>query len=142
MWQALLQTIGRPDLDHPSRHTHDDLDDTFESELCESICAWTTRHDKFEAMRILAEAGVPAGAVLTGEEVIADPHLRSRGMVVELEHETHGRVTIVGSPIKLAASPPRIVSPPMVLGEHTDQVLADLGYSPERIADLRQAAAI
>ncbi len=142
MWQALLQTIGRPELDHPSRHTHDDLDDAFESELYESICAWTRRHDKFEAMRLLAHAGVPAGAVLTGEEVIADPHLRSRGMVVELEHETHGRVTIVGAPIKMAASPPRIVAPPMVLGEHTDEVLGDLGYTKERIEDLRRTAAI
>jgi len=86
------------------------------------IEAWTQKHTKFEAMKILAGAGVACGAVLDTSEVLSNEHLRGRGMVVDLEHPDRGRSPRLGNPVRLSASPTEVVRAPK-LGEHTAEVL-------------------
>ena len=86
------------------------------------IEAWTEKHTKHEAMEILAGAGVACGAVLDSGEVLADEHLRARGMVVDLEHPGRGRLAMPGNPVQMSASPTTVEPAPM-LGEHTAAVL-------------------
>ena len=76
------------------------------------IEAWTGKHDKREAMEILAKAGVACGAVLDTGEVLADAHLRGRGMIVDLEHPERGRFPMPGNPIHMSASPTDVQLPP------------------------------
>jgi formyl-CoA transferase len=102
---------------------------------------WTLQRDKHEAMKILADAGVPCGACLDTGEVLTDPHLLARDMVVEVEHPVRGRYITVGNPIKLSASPTTIAPPPL-LGQHNAEVLTELGYTPARIHTLARAGAI
>jgi formyl-CoA transferase len=92
-------------------------------------------------MQILAGAGVPCGACLDTGEVLADPHLKARDMLVELEHPVRGGYVTVGNPIKLSASPTTI-GPSPLLGQHRQEVLSELGYSETEIADLAKDGAI
>ncbi len=85
----------------------------------------------------LETAGVPAGPVLTYDQTFADPQVRHRQMVVEVDHPRAGRMKTLGIPVKLSATPGTIRRPAPVLGQHTDEVLRDLGYDAAAIADLR-----
>jgi formyl-CoA transferase len=143
MWAALFTVIGRPDLVDPARLADPEIRGRdYADEIEESIRSWTVRRAKHEAMTSLAEAGVPAGAVLSAEEVMADSHLRARDMIVNVEHPTHGSLTILGSPIKLGQSPPRISAPPLDLGENNEEILQELGYSEAEINRLRDDSVI
>lgn len=95
---------------------------------------WVTR---------LRGAGVPCGSVRDVAEVLQDPHLAARGMVQAVEHAVAGALRVTGVPIKLSATPGAVRTPPPLLGEHTDAILAaDVGLSKEEIATLRSAGAI
>jgi formyl-CoA transferase len=140
-WVRLCRAIGREDLaddprmaDGSSRFEHKD-------EVDEVISAWTREHTKTEVMETIAGAGVPCGACLDTGEVLADPHLKARDMLVELEHPVRGGYVTVGNPIKLSASPTTI-GPSPLLGQHRQEVLSELGYSETEIADLAKDGAI
>jgi crotonobetainyl-CoA:carnitine CoA-transferase CaiB-like acyl-CoA transferase len=80
----------------------------------------------------LNRAGVPCGRVMTLEDVFADPQVLAQEMVIEADHPGHGAVRMTGFPVKLSATPARLRHPAPRLGEHTDHILADLGYPPAR----------
>src|SRR5262249_61623593 len=90
-------------------------------DLTAVIEGWTTKHDKHEVMRAFAGRGIPCGAVLDTTEVLADPHLRERGTIFDLEHPTRGRFSMIGSPLRLSDSPLE-VKPSPLFGEHTEEV--------------------
>lgn len=87
----------------------------------------------------LGDAGVPCGAVHDLHDVFTDPQVAAIGSVREVSHPTAGQIKVVGPPYRLSASPPTVRRPPPLLGEHTDTVLQELGYSQEEIANLCEA---
>ena len=104
--------------------------------------AWTRQHSKHEVMRLMGDAGVPCGACLDTGEVLADPHLRARDMIVDVDYPTRGTYQTVGCPIKLSDSPADVTRPPL-LGEHTDEVLNALcGVGPDEVERLRERGVI
>ena len=93
-------------------------------------------------MRAMGEAGDPCGACQDTGEVLADPHLKAREMIVDLEYGRRGTYQTVGCPIKLSKSPAEITRPPE-LGEHTDDVLRDvLQISEDEITRLHQNSVV
>jgi crotonobetainyl-CoA:carnitine CoA-transferase CaiB-like acyl-CoA transferase len=90
----------------------------------------------------LNRAGVPCGRVMDLAEVFSDPQVQAQEMVLEADHPGHGPVRMTGFPVKLSATPARLRRPAPALGEHTDAVLREAGYAPDRIAALRQAGVI
>ena len=89
-------------------------------------------------MRLMGEAGVPCGACQDTGEVLADPHLKAREMIVDVEHPQRGTYQTVGCPIKLSDSPVAVSRPPL-LGEHTEALLGSLcGVGPEDMKQLRK----
>jgi crotonobetainyl-CoA:carnitine CoA-transferase CaiB-like acyl-CoA transferase len=90
----------------------------------------------------LNAAGVPCGRVMNLAEVFSDPQVVAQEMVLEVEHPGHGAVRMTGFPVKLSATPARLRGPAPGLGEHTETILRELGYGPERIASLRAAGII
>ena len=86
----------------------------------------------------LREAGIPCGPINEIDETLSDPHVLARGMVVDMEHPTAGDIRVIGNPMKLSDTPPSYRLPPPILGQHTDEILRDLGYSAEKIVTLRE----
>jgi formyl-CoA transferase len=101
-----------------------------------TIEEWTKTKTKFEAMEILNEYDIPCGPILSMKEIAEEPSLRATGTVVEVDHPKRGKYLSVGNPIKLSDSQTDVTRSPL-LGEHTDEVLAQLGYTPQQIASLR-----
>ena len=102
---------------------------------------WTMTKDKFEAMDILNKYDIPCGPILSMKEIAREPALRATGTVVEVDHPTRGKYLSVGNPIKLSDSVTEVKRSPL-LGEHTDEVLSQLGYTPDQVAELRESKVI
>jgi formyl-CoA transferase len=130
MWKALTRVIGQPELGDDPHFKDRDGRVARADELDALVEAWTGKRTKHEVMELLAGAGVPCGAVLDSTEVLANEHLRSRGMLVEVDHPMRGRMTMLGSPIYLSASPTEVTRAPL-LSEHSAEVYG-------RLLDLRE----
>jgi formyl-CoA transferase len=102
---------------------------------------WTMTKDKFEAMDILNQYDIPCGPILSMKEIAADPSLRETGTIVEVDHPARGKYLTVGNPIKMSDSPTEVTRSPL-LGEHTDEVLMQLGYTAGDVESLRAEGVI
>jgi crotonobetainyl-CoA:carnitine CoA-transferase CaiB-like acyl-CoA transferase len=100
------------------------------------------QRDRRTWLSLLEAAGIPCGPVNDLADVFADPQVRARGMVVEVPHPHAGTLPLVGSPITLSATPVESPRTPPLLGQHTDNVLREAGYSDDEVAALRARGAI
>jgi formyl-CoA transferase len=141
MWHPLLRALGREDLVGDARYETAEARWERREEVNALVEAWTSTRSKHDVMRILAGAGVPCGACLDTGEVLTDPHLKARDMIVQLEHPVRGGYVTVGNPIKLSDSPTTITPSPL-LGQHRHEILSELGYSGAEIDQLARDGAI
>ncbi|MFQ5826111.1 MAG: CaiB/BaiF CoA transferase family protein [Dehalococcoidia bacterium] len=138
-WMRFRQAIGDPPWARkerfatvPGRIRHAD-------ELDGLVAEWTCQHTPHEAMKILQESGIAAGAVQNAQDLFHDPHLRSRQMLWRTNHPKMAGLTFPGVPIKLSGSPGKIISHSPLLGQDNYSVFGELlGMSPEEIEDLCQ----
>jgi formyl-CoA transferase len=101
-----------------------------------AVEAWTTTKTKFEAMAQFNQHDIPCGPILSMEELAAEPSLRTSGTIVEVDHPKRGKYLSVGNPIKLSDSITEVKRSPL-LGEHTQEVLQELGLGSAEIAALK-----
>jgi formyl-CoA transferase len=140
-WEPICRAIGKPEwIDDPAYNTPKARQDKI-FDIFAYIESWLANKTKFEAVDILREYEIPCAPVLSMKEIANDESLRKSGSIVEVEHKTRGKYLTVGSPIKFSDVQPRITSSPL-LGEHTDEVLASLGYTPEQIAAMHAKNAV
>ena len=140
-WEPICRAIGKPEwIDDPAYNTAKARQPHI-TEIFATIEAWLENKTKFEAVDILRKFDIPCAPVLTMKELANDPSLRASGTIVEVDHKQRGKYLTVGSPIKFSDLKPEITGSPL-LGEHTDEVLASLGYSNNEIASLRSAQAV
>jgi formyl-CoA transferase len=139
MWPAFAKAIGRADLIEDERFRTADGRWQERDALNAIIEQWTRQHTKHEAMRIVGGAGVPCGACQDMGDVLNDPHLREREMVVDVDdYPGRGKYSTIGCAVKLGDSPTRVERAP-VLGEHTDALLGELcGVGREELERLRR----
>ncbi len=142
-WKALLQTIGRDDVIGDPRYATPELRFERRVEVDAIITPWMLQQDKITAMQRLNKAGVPAGAVFDTGDIIGDEALFKAGMLQVVDHPTRGKIVLTGWPLRMSGSPtPQVVSPPL-LGQHTQDVLAEyLGLDAAAIQDCRAAGVI
>jgi formyl-CoA transferase len=137
MFEAMTEVIGRPELRTDDRFSTPAARARNGAALTAEIERWTAQREKREVMKAFAGRGIVCGAVLDTAEVLADPHLRERETIFDLEHPTRGRFSVIGCPVRLSDSPVAAKHAPLK-GEHTEDVLRTLGgYTPEEIRRLR-----
>jgi crotonobetainyl-CoA:carnitine CoA-transferase CaiB-like acyl-CoA transferase len=141
-WERLVEILGRPELGSDPRFVTNDkrmanrpaleaaLNKVFETKTTD---AW---------LAILEEGGFPAGPVLSIGEMHEDPQALAREMIVATDHPVAGRVNTLGLPVKFSATPGGIARPAPVLGQHSREVLAELGFSEREIARMIDAGAV
>ena len=135
-WGAICRVIGKEDwISHPDYATPRARLPRL-MEIFATVEEWTKTLTKFEAMDAMNKFDIPCGPILSMKEIAEEPSLRETGTIVEVDHPERGKYLTVGNPIKLSDSPTHVERSPL-LGEHTDEVLSQLGYNADQIALLR-----
>jgi formyl-CoA transferase len=136
-WAPTCEAVGHPEWKDDPAYATAFARQPHIFDIFKEIEVWLADKTKFEAVEILRKFEVPCAPVLSMKEIAYDPALRASGTVVEVEEEKRGKYLTVGSPIKFSAFTPKITGAPL-LGEHTDEVLAQLGFGSDRIAKLHE----
>src|SRR6202161_2300403 len=132
VWEAICDVIGKPEWKTDSDYATPAARLPRLMEIFAEIERWTMTRTKFEAMHILNQYDIPCGPILSMKELAEEPSLRATGTVVEVDHPTRGKYLSVGNPIKLSDSPTEVLRSPLI-GEHTDEVLSELGLTAGEI---------
>jgi CoA:oxalate CoA-transferase len=107
------------------------------------VAEWCCRHSASEILAALDAAEVPCAKIATIADVTANPQVRHRGQIVEVEHTAAGRIPMQGLAIRLSETPGSIRRGAPSIGEHTDEVLTEwAGYTPAEVASLREAGIV
>jgi len=139
LFQRLCELLGHPEWARDPDYSNDTgrvqnrsaLAALIESETARQPCAhWI---DLFEAN------GMPCGPINTYDQVFADPHVQARAMVVETEHPALGRLRTLGAPVKMSETPPIAGRPAPMLGQHTHEILREVGFSGDEIDRMSSA---
>ncbi len=140
-WEPITKAIGKPEwANDPAYMTAQARQDKI-FDIFTTIEEWLKDKTKFEAVDILRKYDIPCAPVFSMRELADSPDLRKSGSIVEVDHKVRGKYLTIGSPIKFSDLEIE-VRPSPVLGEHTDEVLRDLGYGKEDIARLHAAKAV
>jgi formyl-CoA transferase len=132
-WQRLLKLMKREDLANDPRFATPRLRVQNAAVVDKLVGDWCAQYTKKEAMELMQDAGVPAGAVYDTAELMNDPHLRKRGMFAEVNHPTRGKFHIPGWPVKMSDSSVPVKAAPL-LGQHTAELLSEwLGMGKQEI---------
>ena len=138
---ALAKAIGHEDwLDDPEWNTPEARLPKLE-QVFDEIEKWTKTKTKFEVMDTLNPLNVPCGPILSMKELAEEPSLRETGTVVEIDHPERGPYLTVGNPVKLSDSPAEVKRSPL-LGEHTDEILREIGFADSDIDAAKAEGAV
>jgi len=143
-WNAFCEVIGNPSWTADEKFSSFLARKENEDELDRLISEWTIQRPPEEVMLLMQQAGVPAGVVQDGEDVLVnDPHLKSRDYFVYLDHSETGHSAYDSFAFKLSATPGKLTKPAPRIGEHTEQVCKEiLGMDDEEFTELLVEEAI
>jgi formyl-CoA transferase len=142
LYRRLMTAIGREDLrDDPALARNDGRAAQMER-IDAAIAKWTSQFSQEEVLLAMEKAEVPAGRIYSAADIAADPHFAARGMIQEIVAGDGEPLKVPGIVPKLSATPGAIRSAAPKLGEHTEQVLQELGYDAAAIAKLRESKII
>ena len=137
-WVRTAQAVGHPEWAEDPAYATPEARQPHIFDIFAEIEKWLADKTKYEAVNILRKFDIPCAPVFSMKELENDPDLRANGTIVEVPHKERGSYFTIGSVMKFSTFTPKITGSPL-LGEHTDEVLASLGYRPEQIAKLHAA---
>ncbi len=138
LWQTFIQIIGMPELAKDERFTTNTLRNQHRQTLNQILASVFLKKTSAEWTELFTAADIPAGPINTLDKVFNDPQVTAREMLVTIEHPLAGSIQMTGIPLKFSETPGKISSHPPLLGEHTDLILKEIGYSTEQIVQLRE----
>ena len=139
----VTECIGRPELANDARFKDDLARGEHGEELSAIVGQWCASRTNDEVLAAMEAAKVPAGPVYTPQQALDDPHINALGFHQPVDYPTApSPAPIAQFPVSMSASPGEIRSRAPELGEHTDQILADLGYTEDQIGELRAARVV
>jgi CoA:oxalate CoA-transferase len=142
IYRKFIAAIGAPELADEARFATNAGRVAHRAAINAAVEAKLVRATTEQWIEVLNRAGVPCGRVMSLAEVFADAQVRAQEMVVRVDHPGHGPVDMLGFPIKFAEAPCRVRRPAPALGQHTDEVLAELGLGAAEIARLREQGVV
>jgi formyl-CoA transferase len=142
MWRKLCETIGAREMEDDPRFADDAGRHANREALTAALNAQVSRFTCAELVEMLNAAGVPAGPVYKMDQVFADPQVKHLRMAQPVHSPVLGDIELVGQAIGLSRAPLEIRAPAPELGEHTDEVLQEIGYADADIARLRRLGVV
>jgi len=141
-WENFCRTLKFPEIAKDPRFEEMKARLANYSELRPMIERVVSKMTRAEVIAIMSEVGIPAGPINTVGEILEDPHIHAREMVVELTHPEYGPLKVLGNPIKLSDTPGVVQNAPPKFGEHNRQVLKTLGFDEAEITQLETSGTI
>ena len=142
LWERFCHAIGHPELkDDPKFATNPDRV-AHRAEMIDLLNGVFATNTVAHWVKVIDDAGVPVGPINKTSDVVADAQVKARDMFLPIDHPNVPDLRVPNSPIKLQGTPARLRRPPPLLGQHNDEVLAELGYAADAIAVLKNAGVI
>ena len=141
-WHAFCAALNRPDLLANPNYTTQPDRLRHRPALRQELELVLRNRTSAEWLKLFDEHSIPAGPIYKVNEVFSDPQVEHLGMAVEMHHPRRGKIDLVGEPVVLSRTPAHIESLLPELGEHTEQILREAGYTAPEILELRQAKAV
>jgi formyl-CoA transferase len=142
IFKRLMTAIGRADLANDPALANNAGRVLRVAEIDEAIAAWSSRCTLEEALAVMERAEVPSGRIYSIEDIVRDPQYQARGVIEQTTLDDGSRLAIPGVVPRLSATPGGTKWLGPALGEHTDEVLANLGYDEAKIQSLRDQGVI
>ena len=141
-WHGLFDVVGKPEWAQDPRFNNRKARVENYDALNNQLAPIFRQGKRADWLRRLIEIDVPAAPINTLEEVFADPQVKTYGFPVEVEHPKMGKMQLIGNAVDMSRTPPNNQRPPPVLGEHTEEILASLGYDSGKVSSLRNQGVI
>lgn len=138
MAERVFRTIGRADMIEDPRYATNAERVKRRDEVNDIVADWVATRDQDEVLQIFGDAGVTASPIYDAADILDDPHVIDRGVLVEVPDEELGNIPMHNVHPYLSETPGTFRTPAPTLGEHTDEVLLDAGYSDQEIIELRE----
>ena len=142
MWERLCNALGAPELLAKPEYASGELRSKNRAALNADLAAYTKRFTSKELLARFEKESVPSGPIYRMDELFADPQVKHLGMAAPIKHPKLGDTAMVAQPFRMSKHPFRIRTAPPEVGQHTDELLAELGYTAKQIAELKTRHAI
>jgi crotonobetainyl-CoA:carnitine CoA-transferase CaiB-like acyl-CoA transferase len=137
MWRRVCETLGIPEVANHPDYANDAARSKNRDAVNEILGKETVKNTSAYWVDALNAAGVPCGPIYTIDQTFADEQVKHLGIAKDVRTQKQKTIRLVGQPVRLSRTPSEIVAPPPMMGEHTEEVLAEFGFGKDEINKLR-----